>query len=184
MFNFDNEDFDEYDFDEFEQDVRYYTPYRDLCSEILPNLFLSDYVAASQLELLTKNGITHVISLGGFADHNLYSVHEEADYMHVFIDDSFGEPISEHFDECIEFIKHGMVEGKVLVHCHAGISRSATIVIAYLMYVNVQDGKPPNYLGTHNFVKSKRECINPNFGFVAQLMEYDAALNSALLKKM
>jgi protein-tyrosine phosphatase len=38
-----------------------------------------------------------------------------------------------HFEEAFEFINKGMESGCVLVHCNAGISRAATIVIAYLM---------------------------------------------------
>lgn len=42
--------------------------------------------------------------------------------------------LSESFEECYRFIKDGMETGTgVLVHCFAGKSRSATIVISYLM---------------------------------------------------
>lgn len=170
------------DYDEYDIDIENYSPYYDTMSEILPNLYLSDYVAAANPDIVT-HGITHVISLGGFEDHNLYVIHKDADYYHVFIDDHPNEPISEHFDECIGFIEHGMREGKVLVHCHAGISRSATIVIAYLMHANVKNGTPPNYLSTYKLVKSKRGCINPNGGFIEQLMEHETSLKLNLMKK-
>ena len=62
---------------------------------------------------------------------------------------------------------------QVLVNCFAGVSRSATIVIAYLMYKNkwnVQDAI--------TFVRSKRPIINPNYGFVAQLYQLQDKLHT------
>ena len=53
---------------------------------------------------------------------------------------------------------------KVIVNCYMGISRSSTIVIAYVMYhlkINVMDAI--------NFVRQKRPIVNPNYGFVCQL---------------
>lgn len=53
---------------------------------------------------------------------------------------------------------------QVLVNCFAGVSRSTTIVVAYLMYKNkwgVQDAV--------SFVRSKRPFVNPNYGFISQL---------------
>jgi protein-tyrosine phosphatase len=55
--------------------------------------------------------------------------------------------------------------GRVFVHCFAGVSRSATIVIAYLMK---EHGLSFN--SAIKFVKSKRPQINPNDGFRKQLM--------------
>ena len=53
---------------------------------------------------------------------------------------------------------------QVLVNCFAGISRSTTIVVAYLMYKNKWSVKE-----SIDFVKTKRYFINPNYGFVCQL---------------
>lgn len=61
--------------------------------------------------------------------------------------------------------------GSVLIHCQAGISRSATVSIAYIM----------RYLGktredAYRFVKEKRPSISPNFSFVHQLDQYEEQL--------
>ena len=53
---------------------------------------------------------------------------------------------------------------QVLVNCFAGVSRSATVVIAYLMYKNKWNVKE-----AIDFVRTKRYFINPNYGFVCQL---------------
>lgn len=65
-------------------------------------------------------------------------------------------------DECVDFIdQRRQATERVLVHCVAGISRSATISIAYTMKL---------------FVKQKRPEISPNLGFMGQLLEYQRAL--------
>lgn len=61
---------------------------------------------------------------------------------------------------------------KVLVHCQAGISRSPTIVIAYLMYkynLSMNDA--------YSKVKDIRPIVAPNLIFMSQLMDYEAKLN-------
>jgi hypothetical protein len=54
----------------------------------------------------------------------------------------------------------------VLIHCHQGVSRSATITIAYLM-----KRLSWNYEQAYAYVKERRPCIYPNKGFVKQLKE-------------
>jgi protein-tyrosine phosphatase len=41
--------------------------------------------------------------------------------------------LMKHFPSAIEYIKEGLQKGVVFVHCFAGVSRSASVVIAYLM---------------------------------------------------
>lgn len=56
--------------------------------------------------------------------------------------------------------------GRVLVHCNAGVSRSSAVCIGYLMLeLNF------TFDSAYSLVKSKRECIAPNNGFMKQLKE-------------
>ena len=66
---------------------------------------------------------------------------------------------------------HTEFDGKVFVHCAAGESRSATIVIAYLMWK-----KKMTFDKAYNFVKQKRSRIYPNFGFRQQLQMFEKLL--------
>ena len=59
-------------------------------------------------------------------------------------------------------------ENRVLVHCLAGMSRSATIVIAYLLATT-----PMTTEEATEFVRSKRSIIRPNYGFTLQLEQYE-----------
>ena len=53
---------------------------------------------------------------------------------HVRCLDQLEADLLSYLDECIQFIVKSLRDGKVLVHCSAGVSRSATVILAYMMY--------------------------------------------------
>ncbi|XP_012515582.1 PREDICTED: dual specificity protein phosphatase 22 isoform X2 [Propithecus coquereli] len=74
-----------------------------------------------------------------------------------------------HFKESIKFIHECRLRGEgCLVHCLAGVSRSVTLVIAYIM--TVTDFGWEDALHT---VRAGRSCANPNLGFQRQLQEFE-----------
>ena len=99
------------------------------------------------------------------------SLYKESDnFIHKErnVDDFPQQNIIQYFGECLKFIKG---DEKILVHCAAGASRSATIVIAYLMW-----DKKMSYKDAHDFTKAKRSIIWPNSGFVDQLQLFEKLL--------
>jgi protein-tyrosine phosphatase len=58
-----------------------------------------------------------------------------------------------------------------LIHCNAGISRSSTIVLAYLLGIHRM-----KYEDAYTLLKTARSNIRPNDGFVQQLKEYAAEI--------
>lgn len=96
--------------------------------------------------------------------------------------DMFTFKIDRYFDEACDFIgkavgtkKTGKFNGKILVHCKEGVSRSATLVLAYLVRdqeMTLQDAV--------SLVRSKREIL-PNQGFLQQLIDYSDKLGRTLL---
>lgn len=68
---------------------------------------------------------------------------------------------------------HAEGGGAILVHCYAGVSRSASCVIAFLMQ---ECGL--TFLEAMTFVRKKRPIVFPNFGFQRQLMDFEKALRS------
>lgn len=136
-------------------------------SEILPHkLFLSSCDVAGDPITIRRHSIRGIISLGDLVEVvGDYVMHPDVPHLIVPIRDHASEPIHEHFDDCINFI--AQTEGAVLVHCAAGVSRSATIVMAYL--IAKQD---MTYQEAHQHVKACRPIVRPNDGFRRQLEDF------------
>eukprot|EP00494_Astrolonche_serrata_P031319 UN31588 len=64
-------------------------------------------------------------------------------------------------------------KNRVLVHCYKGVSRAPSFVIGYLMLKESSTNCACVYEKIYNYVKSKRNKINPNVGFVKQLQFYE-----------
>eukprot|EP01129_Flabellula_baltica_P014712 TRINITY_DN7129_c0_g1_i1.p1 TRINITY_DN7129_c0_g1~~TRINITY_DN7129_c0_g1_i1.p1 ORF type:complete len:340 (-),score=49.33 TRINITY_DN7129_c0_g1_i1:80-1048(-) len=94
------------------------------------------------------------------------------EFLNIQIEDTPKENIFRHFEEAIELLEQARLNGqRVLVHCQAGVSRSATIIIAYLMQHNQWTLEE-----ALNYTKSKRPIIHPNIGFKNQLVQFQKTL--------
>ena len=81
-------------------------------------------------------------------------------YKVISIPDTSNQQLIRHFPAAISFIKEGMMKGGVLVHCYAGVSRSASCVIAYLM-----QERDMKFQEAFAFASKRRPVIFPNMGF-------------------
>lgn len=87
----------------------------------------------------------------------------------ITLADSCLETIIPKVKEVKEFIDACLgAGGKVLVHCNDGMSRSGSLVIAYIMQTYGTDFK-----AALNHVQQRRFCVQPNDGFEQQLREYE-----------
>lgn len=136
--------------------------------EIEPNLFLGSLDAAINEEELQKNNINVLLSVG-MKLPNL----KLTDYEWFETPDTPDAKIDEFFDKGIEFIEKNLEAGnRILVHCFVGISRSATIVAAYLI--------KKYKISVKEAVERMRRCrqtVNPNEGFILQLENFAEKIN-------
>lgn len=141
------------------------------CDEIEPKLFLGNLDAAESEETLKCFGITHVLTVYMFPITKPETY--EIETLFIDLEDSPDCDILSCFETSNAFIKDGQDKGACLVHCYGGVSRSATLVVAYLMKkysIGVEEALQK--------VKNKRFCACPNAGFLAQLRLYEAMKNT------
>jgi protein-tyrosine phosphatase len=137
-------------------------------------LFLSGSTGAENLNQLLELGITHIINISDLIPNYFENELSESgnklfEYMNIKIPDCSSIDITTYFDNTFQFINSAIQnKGKVLIHCFAGKSRSASIVIGYIMKT-----KSLSFLEALKFVQSQREIVEPNFGFCSQLMQYE-----------
>ncbi|KAK6621132.1 hypothetical protein RUM43_011438 [Polyplax serrata] len=141
--------------------------------EIVPGLYLGPYSAAtkSKLDVLLHSGITHVVCVRQDVESRIIKPHfaDRFKYLVLNIADTNTENIIKHFPNVCVFIEEAISNGgKCLVHSNAGISRSAALVMAYIMQKYGLSSRE-----AFTLVQQRRFCINPNEGFMAQLREFE-----------
>jgi dual specificity phosphatase 12 len=123
-------------------------------------------------EVLKSLNVVQILSLG--FDH---PISETIPCEFIAVCDEPSENIYMHFDNTFECINRILRENQnIYIHCIAGVSRSATIVAAYLMRLN--QWSLGDALG---LIKSKRSIADPNIGFLEQLRLYQSILNTLIL---
>ncbi|XP_036447576.1 dual specificity protein phosphatase 7-like [Colossoma macropomum] len=139
--------------------------------QILPYLYLGCAKDAANLDVLGQHNIKYILNV----TPNLPNVFEHDGhfrYKQIPIVDHWSQNLCQFFPEAISFIDEARSKQcGVLVHCLAGISRSVTVTVAYLMQklnLTLNDA--------YDFVKRKKSSISPNFNFMGQLLDFERTL--------
>ncbi|XP_041793658.1 dual specificity protein phosphatase 18 [Chelmon rostratus] len=140
-----------------------------LC-RVTDHLYLSNGRAANDSSQLTRCQITCIVNVS--ETKRRCPPPPEVEYIHIPVPDTPGSPLSDHFDEVADKIQLAAERGgRTLVHCNAGVSRSATLCMAYLMkHCGV------TLLEAHRWVRTCRPVVRPNDGFWKQLVRYEMEL--------
>ncbi|RLN87223.1 hypothetical protein BBJ28_00004259 [Nothophytophthora sp. Chile5] len=145
-----------------------------VCSEILPGfLYVSNLLVARDAAKLGALGITHIVDCCGELQTEPETLQTSRRVLRLALRDDASEDLTPFLPQVLEFIAQGGATGKVLVHCHQGISRSCAFAIAFVML--------ERHLTFHEaaaFVKRQRAISSPNAAFICQLLEWEKAARS------
>ena len=124
-------------------------------TKILPNLYLGSAFNAYDYENLKKLNINVIINVTKEID-NFYQPNLKFTYYKYPINDNNEEDITDILKEsCKQIDLHISNSDTILVHCYMGASRSASVIINYLMCVKKQ-----KYIFALNYVHLKRPLVN------------------------
>ncbi|TFK53951.1 phosphatases II [Heliocybe sulcata] len=137
-------------------------------NEIIPRLHLCDLYTATCPKVHERLGITHVLSV--VRKPSVRFAHD-VEHMYLPIEDVCNANLIRYLDAAVEWLHASLTSdenARVMVHCVWGMSRSASIVIAYLI---AKHGMTLD--AALAWCRLKRAVVKPNRGFMAQLKDYE-----------
>ncbi|CAD8201186.1 unnamed protein product [Paramecium octaurelia] len=134
-------------------------------------LYLGNINAANDSTYLRKHEVGAVLSVIDTSDIKL-----EKSVIHLWIaaEDCETVQLIRYFEQASNFIQDNLRHTNVLVHCYAGISRSSSLIIAYLLKCQGYTLKE-----ALSKLKCQRPQVDPNNGFLEQLKQYEEKLKSS-----
>ncbi|XP_019451172.1 PREDICTED: protein-tyrosine-phosphatase MKP1-like [Lupinus angustifolius] len=135
------------------------------CSKVADHVYLGGDAVAKDRDILKHNGITHVLNCVGFVCPEYF----KADFVYrtLWLQDSPSEDITSILYDVFDYFEDVReLGGRVFVHCYQGVSRSTSLVIAYLMW---REGQ--SFDDAFQYVKAARSIADPNMGFACQLLQ-------------
>lgn len=165
------------------EDAHAHVP-QDFPIEILPNLYLGNSTNSEDCDALARHNIKYVLNVTPDLPNTFEADGCGINYLKIPIADHWSQNLAVHFPQAIRFIEEAMsARCGVLVHCVAGVSRSVTVTLAYLMQrhrLSLRDA--------FELVRSRKTDIAPNFHFMRQLHSFERDLglheHSASLSKV
>ena len=138
----------------------------DLGGEEASSLYISGEAFAQRADAMEALGIRRVVACGCQA-HHPNSFH----YLEVHVNDSETAAVGRFLPRAADFIAAGLRDGSVLVHCKAGICRSTTMIMAYLLMYRRDIA--PSVAAALAVVRGARRCANPRDSFLRALELFD-----------
>jgi len=149
-------------------------------NELTPHVFVSNWERSNNPKIMEMFDIKAVLTIETMpkpAQIIKYYKDNNINFLYLSLVDKPTENIYKYFDISYEFInKHTSKGENVLVHCAAGVSRSVTLVLNYMirkLYETKYINACPCVVMRHvlNNARERRPIINPNDGFMNQLLE-------------
>eukprot|EP00802_Teleaulax_amphioxeia_P022542 Tamp_23003.p1 GENE.Tamp_23003~~Tamp_23003.p1 ORF type:complete len:267 (+),score=60.92 Tamp_23003:25-801(+) len=132
-------------------------------------VFIGGVVVACREGPLKDAGITHILNV---TPNEKDFFPKSFTYMRVPVNDTSSGRLDRYWDAAFKFMVDAMSSGgKVFVHCSAGVSRSASLVIYYMMRKHKL-----SLLEAYKKLRRARGCVAPNFTFWQQLVSAERSL--------
>ncbi|XP_022079170.1 uncharacterized protein LOC110973046 isoform X2 [Acanthaster planci] len=140
-------------------------------TRVLNYLYIGSQQDVLDEDIMRANGINYVLNVSKTCPSPRHIA--PGHFHRIPVRDNYGEKLLPWFEDAMNFIeKVRSANGCVIVHCLAGISRSPTVAIAYIMkHMNLSVDE------AYKYVKEKRQSISPNFNFLGQLLEFEKRLH-------
>ncbi|XP_012533810.1 dual specificity protein phosphatase 15 [Monomorium pharaonis] len=136
-------------------------------NKVLPGLYVGNYQDSKDADQLERFEITHILAIHDTARR----LHSDKHYLCILAADSPDQNLSQYFSVCNDFIHSARLRGgNVLIHCLAGMSRSVTVAVAYIMSTTNLSWKE-----ALKVVRVGRSIANPNVGFQQQLKDFESS---------
>ncbi|XP_014609162.1 dual specificity protein phosphatase 15 [Polistes fuscatus] len=136
-------------------------------NKVLPGLYVGNYQDSKDADQLERFEITHILAIHDTARR----LHSNKHYLCILAADRPDQNLSQYFSLCNDFIHAARLRGgNVLIHCLAGMSRSVTVAVAYIMSTTNLSWKE-----ALKVVRVGRSIANPNAGFQQQLEDFESS---------
>ncbi|XP_014662955.1 PREDICTED: dual specificity protein phosphatase 16-like [Priapulus caudatus] len=139
-------------------------------TKILPFLYLGSQVDALDVEMMQAHDISYVLNVSNNCLKSDSVPNEH--FLRIPVSDNYKEKLIPWFDIAFNFLdKVRESNACALIHCLAGVSRSPTFAIGYIMKrMRISSDE------AYRYVKEKRVGISPNFNFLGQLLDWERHL--------
>ncbi|XP_074098762.1 uncharacterized protein LOC141527264 [Cotesia typhae] len=135
-------------------------------NKVLPGLYVGNYRDSKDEAQLKRFEITHILAIHDAARR----LHSDKHYLCILAADTPDQNLTQYFSLCNDFIHAARLRGgNVLIHCLAGMSRSVTVAVAYIMSTTNLSWKE-----ALKVVRVGRAVANPNVGFLQQLQDFES----------
>eukprot|EP01084_Bolivina_argentea_P068507 124709_1 len=142
-----------------------------LPSVIIPQrVYLGKQKTRMLIKVLNYLNITHIVDV---TKTKFPVVTDEIKILKIPLEDENNENIDKYFDEAIFFIDNALLNDTncVFIHCQMGVSRSASVLLAWLM-----KSKKYTLVDAYKLCQKCRPYIHPNDGFFEQLIKYETEI--------
>lgn len=145
--------------------------------EVVSNVFISNVFGARSKAKLQDKGISRIVVAAAELDM-FHESQPDLEYLRLPLADNPGQKLMPSLAEGCDFIQKARSEGRAcLVHCAGGGSRSASVVIGFLLRHESSDF--PSVEAALQHLKAVRPIVEPNWGFLEQLREFEGTAPTA-----